>query len=101
MAVCYIRLLYVMSTAIVQAEISETAKCCVSCFVVLQGICRMNLPSNRERVFPTGGEMFLGVTILDAYKLDTLTTDLFNDSNAQVKITLHFIQCFIVSLIKM
>jgi len=61
----------------------------------------MNLPSNRKRVFPTGGEMFLGVTTLDAYKLDTNTNDLLNDSNAKVKITLHFIQCFIVSLIKM
>lgn len=61
----------------------------------------MNVPSNRKRVFPKGGEMFLGVTILDAYKLDTNITDLVHDSNAQAKITVPFIQCFIASLIKM
>jgi hypothetical protein len=80
-----------MSTAILQAQISETAKRCVTSFVVLQGSCTMNLPSNRKRVFPAGGEMFLGVTILDAYKLDTNTTDLVHDSNAQVKIAGRFV----------
>jgi len=44
--------------------------------------------------------MFLGVTIFDAYKLDTNITDLVHDSNAQVKITACFIQCFVGSLIK-
>ena len=101
MAVCYIPLLYVKSTAILRAQIRETAKCCVSWFVVLQGTCRMNLPSNRKSLFPTGGEMFLGVTILDAYKLHTNITDLMQDSNAQVKIRVRFIQCFIVPVLKM
>jgi len=94
MAVCYIPLLYVMSTAILQAQIRETEKCCVSWFVALQGTCRMNLPSNRKRVFPVGGEMFLGVTILDAYKLHTNITDLVHDSIAQVKIRVRFIQSY-------
>jgi hypothetical protein len=91
MAVCCIPLLYVTSTAILQAQICETAKCCVTCFVVLQGTCRMNLPSNRKKVFPAGGEMCPGVTILEAYKLDTNITDLVHESKAQVKITVRFI----------
>jgi hypothetical protein len=89
-----------MSTAILDAQIRETAKCCVTGFVVLQGTCRTNIPSNRKRVFPAGGKMFPGVTILDAYKLDTNITGLVHDSNAQVKITARLIQCFVVSVIK-
>ena len=61
----------------------------------------MNLPSNRKRVFPTVGEIFLAVTVLDTYKLYTDITNLLNDNNAQVKIIVRFIQCFVVSLIKM
>jgi hypothetical protein len=83
--VCYNPLLYVMSTAILQAQIRETAECCVSCCVFLQGTCRKNIPSNRKRVFPVGGEMFDGVTIPDAYKLNTNKTDLLND-NAKLKL---------------
>jgi hypothetical protein len=83
---CYNPLLYVRSTAILQAQIRETAKCYVSCCVFLQGTCRKNIPSNRKRVFPAGGEMFHGVTILDAYKLDTNKTGLLDENKAKVKL---------------